>query len=202
MPFKVTAVRLLRSPLDGSSRRRRCTRIFSSSSAHHLLEPSLRLKPAAGSVMKGGITKKAIIPMITQMSPSRRNLTCQSQWRHSMCEREVHLQPLPASPVVDSSHLQNSSSQQSAVDLSNGSDCVENTDSNGQLVCLVEVGQVQNLDPTVSLLLHFGIEDVDGNILTISGINPPWATPIRARSSQKLSNDSACQPEPCKDHPR
>jgi hypothetical protein len=69
-----TAVRLLRSPLVGSSRRSRLTKISSSFSVHHLLVPSLRLKAEAGWVIDGDMKKKATMPMIMQIMPSRRNL--------------------------------------------------------------------------------------------------------------------------------
>jgi hypothetical protein len=78
MVFKVslkdTAVRLLRSPLVGSSRRSLLTKISSSFSVHHLLVPSLRLKAEAGWVIDGDMMKKATMSMRTQIMPSRRNL--------------------------------------------------------------------------------------------------------------------------------
>lgn len=75
--LKLTAVRLFISPLVGSSRSSLLTSIFSSSSVHHLLVPSLRLKAVAGSVIEGDIKNQAATPTRTDISPSSRNL-----WYH------------------------------------------------------------------------------------------------------------------------
>lgn len=179
-PLAVTAVLLLRSPFVGSSRKSRLTRIFSSSSDHHLLVPSCRLKARAGSVMDGGMTKMAIIPTMIHIRPSIRKLGDVSVWKIVfLCAS--NLQPLPSSPSLDAAHFQKTSGEKTSVGLSQWNDSVEEAETDRQLVALVKVRQVQHLYPTFSdRSLERAIKH------TISGIKPPWANPKRPRRSQKL----------------
>lgn len=57
----------------------------------------------------------------------------------------MRLQPLPPSPTLDTSHLQQPSGNHTAVDLGNGNDRVKVAEADGQFIAFVKVRQVEHL---------------------------------------------------------
>lgn len=82
--------------------------------------------------------------MMTQIRPSIRKLSFVSA---NVCDNgeSCHLQPLPACPALNASHLQQASREKTTIRLRQRNDGIENTQPEWQFISFVKVRQVEHL---------------------------------------------------------